>query len=143
MSLSAFLSGLVKAGAGRPHWRSFFASAGAEGAVEVTGTVGSNGKYLLSGTSLSGPSSAIVNFAFQNLTSGTNLPLCAGSTADFQAGTCATELASSGGPGFTFLSIVDVGSLNGKVWLINRNVGTAAKFAVVAESQRHLGGGWS
>jgi len=109
-------------------------AATAEASVVITGTVGANGKYLVSGAPLTVPSSAVVKSTFQNLTSGTNLSLCAGSTGDFQSGSCATELASSGGPGFTFLSIVDGASLNGKVLFVKRNVGTtAAKFQVTVE----------
>ena len=56
-------------------------------------------------------------------TAGENLSLCAGSISDFAAGRCATQLNDSGGPGFTFLTIVDAASLNGKHLYIIRTVG--------------------
>jgi len=102
--------------------------------MQITDTVGASGKFLVTGMPVSGPTSAIVKLVFGNLTSGTNLELCAGSTADFSSGTCALSLSSSGGPGFNFLTIVDLAQLNGKVLFVKRAVGTAAsKFSLTVE----------
>jgi len=106
----------------------------ADAAMQITDTVGASGKFLVTGMPVSGPTSAIVKLVFGNLTSGTNLELCAGSTADFSSGTCALSLSSSGGPGFNFLTIVDLAQLNGKVLFVKRAVGTAAsKFSLTVE----------
>ena len=110
------------------------ASQSAHAAIQITDTVGPSGKFLVTGMPVSGPANAIVKMVFGNLTSGTNLELCAGSTADFNSGTCALTLSSSGGPGFNFLTIVDVGQLNGKVLFVRRAVGTAtAKFSLTVD----------
>jgi hypothetical protein len=70
--------------------------------------------------------------SFEDNTAGTNLALCAGTIAQFDAGTCGTELAGSGGPGFTFLAVQDAAKLNGKWIYVVRNVGSvAAKFTIV------------
>jgi hypothetical protein len=83
---------------------------------------------------VSGPATAVIKIVFENLTSGANLELCAGSTADFGSGTCALALSSSGSPGFSFLTIVDLAQLNGKVLFVKRAVGTAAsKFSLTVE----------
>jgi hypothetical protein len=98
----------------------------ADAAVEITDTVGTSGMFLVSGIPVSAPAGGPVKIAFGNLTSGTNLELCAGSTADFSAGTCKILLSSSGGPGFNFLTIVDLAQLNGKVLFVKRAVESAA-----------------
>jgi hypothetical protein len=59
-------------------------------------------------------------------TAGTNLELCAGTGADFAAGTCPVRLSDSGGPGFVFLTIVDTPALSGKIIYVIRAVGIAA-----------------
>lgn len=101
-------------------------------ALTITGTTGA--KYLLSGSAISAPSTAVFNISFENNTAGTNLSLCVGTETDFAAGTCATELASSGGPGFTFLAITSGTNLNGKWIYVIRNVGSAASnFTVTIE----------
>jgi hypothetical protein len=106
----------------------------AEAAIQVTDTVGTTGKFLVTGMPVSGPANAVIKIVFGNLTGGTNLELCAGSTADFNSGTCTLSLSSSGGPGFSFLTIVDLAQLNGKVLFIKRGVGTAAsKFSLTVE----------
>jgi len=73
----------------------------ASAAVTVTDTVGASGKFLLTGMTVNATSPGSIKFVFSNLTAGTNLQLCAGSSADFGAGTCAMELSSSGGPAST------------------------------------------
>jgi hypothetical protein len=106
----------------------------ADAAVQVTDTVDTSGKFLVTGMPVSGPASGFIKIVFGNLTSGTNLELCAGSTADFSSGTCALSLSSSGGPGFNFLTVVDLAQLNGKVLFVKRAVGTAAsKFSLTIE----------
>ncbi len=106
----------------------------ARAAVVITGTVGPSGKYLVTGAPIVGASPAVLKFAFQNLTAGTNLSLCAGSDADFTAGNCSTILATSGGPGFAFITIMNSLSLSGKVLFVKRNVGALpAKFSLAVE----------
>lgn len=88
----------------------------------ITGTVGS--KYLLTGSAVNVTNgNAILKITFEVTTPGENLALCAGTPAEFVAGTCGTQLNDSGGPGFTFLTIVDAASLNGKQLYIIREVG--------------------
>ncbi len=106
----------------------------ANAAMQLTDTVGASGKFLVTGMPISGPGSTVVKLVFSNLTSGTNLELCAGSTADFSSATCTLSLSTSGGPGFNFLTIVDLAQLNGKVLFVKRAVGTAvAKFSLTIE----------
>jgi len=88
----------------------------------ITGTVGSTG-YLLTGSPVNVTANAVLKISFETTTAGHNLELCAGSTADFAAGRCATRLSDSGGPGFTFLTIVDAASLNGKSLYVFNVVG--------------------
>ena len=93
--------------------------------VTVTGTVGADGKYLITGIPVETTSHTALKIVFENNTSGTNLALCAGSPADFSAGTVGTQISGSGGPGFMFLTIIDVHHLSGKVIYVLRDVGTA------------------
>ena len=92
----------------------------------ITGTVGTAGKYLISGAPVSTTTAAVLKLSFENTTAGTNLELCAGSVADFGAGTCAERLSDSGGPGFVFLTIVDTPAISGKFIYVIRVVGSAA-----------------
>ena len=87
----------------------------------ITGTV--ERRYLLSGSKVSVTTNAVLKISFETTTPGNNLSLCAGTIADFLAGTCAEPLNASGGPGFTFLTIVDAASINGKFLYIIQNVG--------------------
>jgi hypothetical protein len=91
----------------------------------ITGTVGTSGKYLISGAPVTTTTGAVFKISFGNLTAGTNLELCAGTAAEFAAGTCTTRLSDSGGPGFVFLTIVDTPALSGKFIYVLRAVGTA------------------
>jgi hypothetical protein len=68
---------------------------------------------------------AVLKLAFENNTAGTNLSLCAGSYADFTAGTAGTTLSDSGGPGFKFLTITDTNALSGQILYVLRGVGSA------------------
>ena len=92
----------------------------------ITGTVGAAGKYLVSGSPVTTTTAAVLKMSFENDTPGTNLALCAGTGADFAAGKCGLQLSDSGGPGFTFLTIVDTPALTGKFIYVLREVGTAA-----------------
>jgi hypothetical protein len=100
----------------------------------ITGTVGPSGKYLVTGAPVTTTAVTVLKFSFENQTSGTNLELCAGSAADFAAGTCSTRLSDSGGPGFVFLTITDTSQLSGKIIFVLRAVGiTSSNFALTIE----------
>jgi hypothetical protein len=104
-----------------------FASVGsAFGSTTITGTVEAAGKYLLTGAPVTTTTATVLKLSFENTTPGTNLELCAGTGADFIAGTCPTRLSDSGGPGFVFLTIVDTPAISGKIIYVIRVVGTAA-----------------
>jgi hypothetical protein len=92
----------------------------------ITGTVGTTGKYLVSGSPVTATTAAVLKISFENITPSTNLALCAGTVADFAAGTCPTRLSDSGGPGFVFLTIVDTPAISGKFIYVIREVGIAA-----------------
>jgi hypothetical protein len=98
----------------------------AQALTVITGTVGSAGKYLLTGSPVNVTANAVLKISFEDATPGTNVELCAGTAADFAGGNCPTRLSDSGGPGFTFLTIVDAASLNGKILYVIRAVGAAA-----------------
>jgi hypothetical protein len=100
----------------------------------ITGTVGSSGKYLVTGAPVTTTAATVLKLSFENKTSGTNLELCAGTAADFAAGTCSLRLSDSGGPGFVFLTITDTSQLSGKIIFVQRAVGAAeATFALTVE----------
>jgi len=99
-----------------------FAGSARAQAMTITGTV--LHKYLLTGSAVSvTATNAVLKISFETTTPGNNLALCAGSAADFSAGTCAMRLNDSGGPGFVFLTIVDAASLNGKHLFVIQEVG--------------------
>jgi len=100
----------------------------------LTGTVGRDGKYLVTGMPVTTTNHTVLKLAFENNTSGTNLALCAGSGADFSAGTAGIRLSDSGGPGFKFLTIIDTHALSGQVIYVLREVGTAnAQFTLTVD----------
>lgn len=102
--------------------------------ITITGTVGSSGKYLVTGTPVATTAHTVLKIAFENNTAGTNLVLVAGTAAEFTSGTGGTQLSDSGGPGFQFLSIVDTQSLAGQVIFVRRAVGTAnAQFTLTID----------
>ena len=110
------------------------AASSAQAAITLTDTVGPSGKFLVTGAAVNATSPGRIKIVFGNLTAGVNLQLCAGTPADFTAGTCAVSLSSSGGPGFNFLTIVEAPALNGKVLFVKRAVGTAnAGFSLTIE----------
>jgi hypothetical protein len=105
-----------------------------QAAVTITGTVGSSGAYLVSGSPVNYGTHAVLKITFEDQTSGTNLALCAGTAADFTAQKCTIRLSDSGGPGFNFLTIVDAATLNGMAVYVLRDVGSAnAKFTLSVE----------
>jgi hypothetical protein len=93
--------------------------------ITITGTVGSSGKYLVTGIPIDTEAHAVLKMTFENNTAGTNLGLYAGTVAEFTAGTGGTQLSDSGGPGFTFLTITDTHKLSGQVIFVRREVGSA------------------
>jgi len=116
-------SGLVAASAGN-----------ALGATTITGTVGTSGQYLVTGAPVTTTAVTILKLSFENQTPGTNLELCAGTAADFAAGTCSLSLSDSGAPGFVFLTITDTSQLSGKIIFVQRAVGiAAATFELIVE----------
>ena len=52
--------------------------------ITITGTVGSSGKYLVTGIPVDTTANAVLKIAFENNTSGTNLALFAGTDANFE-----------------------------------------------------------
>jgi hypothetical protein len=93
--------------------------------ITIKGTVGTNGKFLVTGMPVNTNPSTVLKIAFENNTAGTNLALCAGTIADFNAGNTGLQLSDSGGPGFQFLTVVDTHQLAGKVIYVLRAVGSA------------------
>jgi hypothetical protein len=103
-------------------------------ALTIRDTVGSSGKFLLTGSAVNTKGTAVLKIAFETTTAGNNLALCAGTIADFTAGTCTKILSGSGGPGFTFLTIVDAVTLDGLQLYVILEVGTGpACFSVTIE----------
>jgi hypothetical protein len=102
--------------------------------INITGTVGSSGKYLVSGIPTESHATIPLKIVFENRTAGTNLGLFAGTAADFESSSGGTELVDSGGPGFQFLSIIDAVQLKGKVLFVRREVGNVeAQFSLSIE----------
>jgi len=93
--------------------------------ITITGTVGSSGKYLVTGLPVDTTANAVLKMAFENNTSGTNLALFAGTTANFESGS---------GPGFRFLTIIDTQQLSGKIIFVRREVGsTNSQFTLTVD----------
>jgi hypothetical protein len=102
--------------------------------ITITGTVGSSGKYLVTGMPVDTKTHTVLKIGFENNTPGTNLALCAGTDADFAAGTIGIQLSDSGGPGFRFLTLIDTNKLSGKIIYVLRAVGTtASQFTINVE----------
>lgn len=91
--------------------------------LKLTGTVGSSGKYLISGSAIC-HGHGCLKLVFENKTPGTNLSLHAGSLPEFNSGAPGQRLSDSGGPGFMFLTITDVHTLAGKFLYVMRDVGS-------------------
>jgi hypothetical protein len=99
--------------------------------ITITGTVGANGKYLVTSMPVQTTSNAVLKITFENNTAGTNLELDAGNFAD---ATPQMRLNGSGGPGYQFLTIIDANKLSGKDIYVHRAVGTAtSKFTINIE----------
>jgi hypothetical protein len=99
--------------------------------ITITGTVAGSGKYLVTGIPVDTKTHTVLKIAFENNTAGTNLALCAGTEANFAAGTVGLQLSDSGGPGFQFLTIIDTNKLSGKIIYVLRAVGNAdSKFTI-------------
>jgi len=106
--------------------------AGARAAVTITDTV--SGAFLVSGAKISTATHSNVKISFSNNTAGTNLELCAGTTAQFSAKVCGTVVSDSGGPGFNFLTLVDLVEYNDKYLYVLEVSGTeAASFTLTIE----------
>ena len=102
--------------------------------ITIKGSVGTNGKSLVTGMAVSTNLSTVLKIAFENNTAGTNLALCAGTVADFTAGNMGLQLSASGGPGFQFLTLVDTHQLAGKVIYVLRAAGSAvSQFTLTVE----------
>jgi hypothetical protein len=102
--------------------------------IIITGTVGSSGKYLVSGIPVDTQTHTVLKIVFENRTSGTNLGLFAGTDAEFTSGSGGLQLSDSGGPGFQFLTIIDTHKLSGKIIFVRREVGSAdSQFALTVE----------
>ena len=100
----------------------------------ITGEVGTSGKYLVTGAPVTATVVSVLKLSFENKTAGTNLELCAGTAADFAAGTCSVRLSDSGGPGFVFLTITDTSQLAGKFIFVQRVVGiTSSEFVLTVD----------
>jgi hypothetical protein len=102
--------------------------------ITINGSVGANGKSLVTGMPVNTNPSTVLKIAFENNTAGTNLALCAGTVADFTAGNTGRQLSASGGPGFQFLTLVDTHQLAGKVIYVLRAAGSAvSQFTLTVE----------
>src|SRR5215472_4562448 len=102
--------------------------------ITITGTVGSSGKYLVTGIPVDTTANAVLKIVFENNTSGTNLALFAGTTANFESGSGGMQLSDSGGPGFRFLTIIDTQQLSSKIIFVRREVGSAnAQFTLTVD----------
>jgi hypothetical protein len=102
--------------------------------ITITGTVGSSGKYLVTGIPVDTQINTVLKLAFENNTSGTNLSLFAGTTSDFASGSGGEQLSDSGGPGFRFLTIIYTPKLSGKILFVRRGVGSAnSQFTLTVE----------
>lgn len=102
--------------------------------ITITGTVGSSGKYLVTGMPVASRANTPLKITFEDHSGGTNLGLWAGSVADFEKGSAGTQLSGSGGPGFVFLTIIDAADLDGKVLYVQREVGSGnAQFTINLE----------
>jgi hypothetical protein len=93
--------------------------------VRITGTVGSSGKQLVTSMPVASQAHIPLKITFESNTGGgTSLTLWAGSVADFEKGNAGTALSGSGGPGFTFLTIIDAADLNGQMLYVQREAGS-------------------
>src|SRR6516162_8190528 len=102
--------------------------------LTITGTVWRSGTNLSRRVPVDTTANAVLKMAFENNTSGTNLALFAGTTANFESGSGGTQLSDSGGPGFRFLTIIDTQQLSGKIIFVRREVGsTNSQFTLTVD----------
>lgn len=92
--------------------------------VRITGTVGSSGKQPVTSLPVASQAHIPLKITFESNTAGSGLSLWAGSVGDFEMGSAGTNLSGSGGPGFTFLTIINVADLNGQMLWVQRDTGS-------------------
>ena len=92
--------------------------------IRITGTVGSSGKQPVTSMLVASQAQIPLKIKFESNTEGTGLTLLAGSVADFEMGNAGTAISGSGGPGFTFLTIIDAADLNGQMLWVQGDAGT-------------------
>jgi hypothetical protein len=110
-----------------------FNTTGARAAVVITGTVGAKA-YLITGSTINTKAHSNVKITFVDNTGGTNVALCSGTSAQVASNTCGTQLNDSGGPGFIFLTLIDVATLNGlQLYAIREAGSTPASFTLTIE----------
>jgi hypothetical protein len=94
-----------------------------------------NPGYLISAMPEILAGDAVLRILFEARTSGTNVALCAGTMDDAARGKCSMPVSGSGGPGFRFLTLLEVAELSGKVLYVIREVGDLpAQFALTIDA---------
>jgi hypothetical protein len=102
--------------------------------ISVSGVVESSGKYLVTGMPVDTTAVNVLKLVFENKTSGVNLGLFAGTTAEFTSGVGGLQLSDSGGPGYQFLTVIDTQKLAGKILFVRREIGTSpAEFTLTVD----------
>jgi hypothetical protein len=102
--------------------------------ITITGTVGSSGKYLVTGMPVDTETHDVLRIAFENNTSGTNLGLFAGTDAQFASGSGGSSYLTRAVQGFQFLTIIDTHKLSGQIIFVRREVGSAdSQFTLTVE----------
>lgn len=79
--------------------------------LSMTGIVGADGKYLVTGMPVDTATHVVLKLVFSNNTAGTNLSLCVGTDADFSERTAGIRLSESDGLGSPRLTIIDTRAL--------------------------------
>lgn len=69
--------------------------------INLTGTVGGSGKYLVTGMPVDTKTHTVLKIVFENKTAGTNLGLFAGTDAEFTAGTGGVAVVGLRRPGLS------------------------------------------
>jgi hypothetical protein len=102
--------------------------------MTMTGTVGSGGSYLVTWIPVDTQTHTILKIVFENNTSGTTLGLYAGTQAELTSGSGGLQLSDSSGPGFQYLTIIDISKLSGQIIFVRREVGSAnSQFTLTVE----------
>lgn len=105
----------------------------ADAAVTISGATFAG--YLLTTSPIKLSNSSTMRMLLTGLTSGATLEVCAGTQAQFQSSTCATQLAYTRGQQST-LVIIDPKLLNGQELFVlysNGSSGGVAQFSVVID----------